>query len=186
MCAKSFQSCLTLCYSTDCSPPGSSVHEIFQARILEWVAMPSSRESSQPRDQTHVSCNGRRVLYCWATWEAPISLANSYQWAQWKRSSLAPFGINCDKKLTDRFSCRISLFLLFSELCPRSHPCLLLLFSSCSTQQPHSWLVPPGSTSWINHLHTHSCLRICFWEPSEATVPWWPPRVTNQPYKNVR
>ena len=49
------QSCLTLSGPMDCSPPGSSVSEIFQARILEWVAMPSSRESSQPRDQTQVS-----------------------------------------------------------------------------------------------------------------------------------
>ena len=40
----------------DCSPPGSSVCGILQARILEWVAMPSSRGSSQPRDGTHVSC----------------------------------------------------------------------------------------------------------------------------------
>ena len=39
-----------------CSPPGSSVHGIFQARILEWVAMPSSKGSSWPRDRTHVSC----------------------------------------------------------------------------------------------------------------------------------
>ena len=39
----------------DCSPPGSSVHGILQARILEWVAMPFSRGSSQPRDQTHIS-----------------------------------------------------------------------------------------------------------------------------------
>ena len=44
------QSCLTLCDPVDCSPPGSSVHGILQARILEWAAMPSSRESSQPRD----------------------------------------------------------------------------------------------------------------------------------------
>ena len=43
------QLCLTLCDPMDCSPPGSSVHGIFQERILEWVAMPSSRESSQPR-----------------------------------------------------------------------------------------------------------------------------------------
>ena len=50
------QACLTLCGPKDCSPPGSSVHGILQARILEWVAMPSSRESSQPRDQTRVSC----------------------------------------------------------------------------------------------------------------------------------
>ena len=41
--AKSLQSCLTLCNPMDCSPPGSSVHGILQARKLEWVAMPSSR-----------------------------------------------------------------------------------------------------------------------------------------------
>ena len=40
----------------DCSLSGSSVHEILQARILEWVAMPSSRGSARPKDQTHVSC----------------------------------------------------------------------------------------------------------------------------------
>jgi len=49
-CAKSLQLCLTLCNSMDCSPPGFSVHGILQARILEWVAVPSSRESSQSRD----------------------------------------------------------------------------------------------------------------------------------------
>ena len=57
----------------DCSPPGSSVHGIFQARILEWVAISFSRGSSQPWDGTHlsdVSCIGRQVLYTSATWEA--------------------------------------------------------------------------------------------------------------------
>ena len=48
--AKSLQSCLTLCDLMDYSLPGSSVHGILQARILKWVAMPSSRGSSQPRD----------------------------------------------------------------------------------------------------------------------------------------
>ena len=46
------QSCLTLCDPMDYSPPGSSIHGILQARTLEWVAVPSSRGSSQPRDQT--------------------------------------------------------------------------------------------------------------------------------------
>ena len=46
----------------DFSPPGSSVHGILQARILEWVAMPSSRGSSQPRDQTQVSCIASRFF----------------------------------------------------------------------------------------------------------------------------
>ena len=60
------QLCPTLCDPMDCNLPGSSVHGIPQARILEWVAMPSSRGSSQPRDQTLVSyvpCLGNQVLY---------------------------------------------------------------------------------------------------------------------------
>ena len=44
----------TLCYPVDHSPAGSTVHEILQATILEWVALPSSRRSSQPRDRTQV------------------------------------------------------------------------------------------------------------------------------------
>ena len=51
MSAKSLQLCLTVCDSMDYSLPGSSVHGILQATILEWVAMPSSRESSLPRDE---------------------------------------------------------------------------------------------------------------------------------------
>ena len=54
--AKSLQSYPTLCNPMNCSPPGSSVHGILQARILEWVAMPSFRGSSQRRDHTHISC----------------------------------------------------------------------------------------------------------------------------------
>ena len=54
--AKLLQSYPTLCDPMDWSPPGSSVHGIPQAKVLEWVAMPSSRKSSQPRDQTRISC----------------------------------------------------------------------------------------------------------------------------------
>ena len=50
------QLCLTLCDPMDCSPPDSSVCEILQARILEWVAIPFIRGSSQPRDRTQISC----------------------------------------------------------------------------------------------------------------------------------
>ena len=59
----------------DCSPLGSSVLGILQARILEWIAMSSSRGSSQHRDQTCISyvfCTGRWGLYHWATWKGPI------------------------------------------------------------------------------------------------------------------
>ena len=64
------QSCLTLCDPIDCNPPGSSVHGIFQARILEWGAISSSRGSSQPRDRTQVSCTvGRFFGGQWWAWE---------------------------------------------------------------------------------------------------------------------
>ena len=55
--------CLTLSNPMDCSLPGSSVHEILQARILEWAAISSFRRFSQPRDQTYVSYVGRQILY---------------------------------------------------------------------------------------------------------------------------
>ena len=64
--AKLLQSCPTLCNPIDGSPSGSDVPGILQARILEWVAMLSSRGSSQPRDGTYVSCDssiGRWILY---------------------------------------------------------------------------------------------------------------------------
>ena len=67
------QSCPTLCNPMACSPPGSSVHRILQARILEWVAISSFKGSSRPRNQTQVSsiiCIDRWILYHWVTWEA--------------------------------------------------------------------------------------------------------------------
>ena len=75
-CANSLQLFLTHCDLMDCSPPGSSVHGIFQARILEWVAMPSSRGSSQPKDQTlcsEVSYLGKQVLYYLHHLGSPVS-----------------------------------------------------------------------------------------------------------------
>ena len=70
---KSLQSCPTLCDPLDCSLPGPSIHGFLQTRTLEWVAMPSSRGSSRPRDRTrisHVSCVGRRFFTTLAIWEA--------------------------------------------------------------------------------------------------------------------
>ena len=65
------QSCLTFCDPMNCSLPGSSVHGIFQARILEWVAISFSRGSSQPRVQTWVSCIAGRFFTIWTTREGP-------------------------------------------------------------------------------------------------------------------
>ena len=71
------QLCPTLCHPVDYSSPGSSVHGILQARILEWVAISFSRGSSQPRDQTRVSCIAGRRFSLWATREAMADEAKS-------------------------------------------------------------------------------------------------------------
>ena len=73
----------------DCSPPGSSVHGILQTRILEWVAMPSSKGSSQPRDQTQVSASlAARFFTTSATWETHESESHSVM-----SDSLRPHGL---------------------------------------------------------------------------------------------
>ena len=64
------QSCLTLNNPMDCSLPGSSAHEILQARILEFVAISSFRGSSQSRNQTWISCTAGRFFTMWATGES--------------------------------------------------------------------------------------------------------------------
>ena len=73
------QSCLTLSDPRDCSPPGFSVADISQARIVEWVVISFSRGSSQPRDWNCVSCNSKWIFfffffYHWATCEATINI----------------------------------------------------------------------------------------------------------------
>ena len=65
------QSCPSLCDPMDCSQPGSSVHGIFQVRILEWAAISSPRGSSWPKGWICVSCIAGRFFYCW---EAPLTL----------------------------------------------------------------------------------------------------------------
>ena len=76
------QSHTTLCDRMNCNPADSSVHGIFQARILEWLAISYPRGSSWPRDQTwitcvSVSCIGRWILYHWNTWEGPYIYTNT-------------------------------------------------------------------------------------------------------------
>ena len=79
------QSCPTLHDPMDYSLPGSSVHGILQARILEWVAIPFSKGLSQPRDQTLISCIVGRFLTIWATKKVHNSLM---QWLKhWLKST---------------------------------------------------------------------------------------------------
>ena len=75
------QSCPALCNPMDCRLPGSSIHGISQARVLEWVAIFFSRGSSQPRDGTQVSCPAGRRFTTWAIREA--SRVNWLLFAEW-------------------------------------------------------------------------------------------------------
>ena len=70
--------CPTLCDPRDCSPPGFSVHEVSQARILEWVAISFFRGSSQSKDQTHISCTDRWILAAEPPGK-PISLSSIFR-----------------------------------------------------------------------------------------------------------
>ena len=81
------QSRSTLCSPMDYSPPGSSVHRVLKARILEWVSMTFSRGSSSPRDWTWVSCTAGSFFTMWATKEAS-GLVLVYAQVQW-----SPLGI---------------------------------------------------------------------------------------------
>ena len=90
--AKLLQSCPTLCDPMDGSLPGSSVHGIFQARILEWVAISFSRRSSQPRDQSclsSVSCIGRWDLHPQRHLESPYYITK----VKVKSDSVSPWAV---------------------------------------------------------------------------------------------
>ena len=75
------------CDPIDCSPPGSSVHRILQVKILEWVAIPLSRGTSQPKDWTQVSCIAGGFFTIWAMMEAQGYC--SLIWNNMKFSTLA-------------------------------------------------------------------------------------------------
>ena len=113
------QSCPTLCDPMDCSPPGSSVHGIFQAWILEWVAVSFSRGSSWPRDRTRVSCIVGRCFTIWATREThqkhrrvvvsfkrmPVEIF--YRWNLLPRSQLANYMHSWRQELPVQVWCTI-------------------------------------------------------------------------------
>ena len=91
----SLRACVLSCFSPirlfvtdslDCSPAGSYVHGILQARILKWVTLPSFRGSSQPRDQTHIS-----YVFCIGRWVTTSTTWKTQLWPQdWKRSVFTP------------------------------------------------------------------------------------------------
>ena len=91
------QSCSTLCDPMACSLPGSSVHEILQERVLEWIAISFSRGSSLPRDWTRVSCISctvKQILYCLSHQGSPLSPRHllKQRKSAWHQASVALMG----------------------------------------------------------------------------------------------
>ena len=133
--------CPTVYKPMDCSLPVSFPHRILQARTLEWVAIPFSRESSWPRDQTNISCIGRWVLYHWATRETPLRfLINGtlpsfplYQMGfvmRWEMPSMAGMACQACQALACEFLVKTILSSIFcwvvithhhAQACPRAY-----------------------------------------------------------------
>ena len=144
LCCYFLQSWAALCNPMDCSPPGSSVHGILQVRILEWVAMPSSRRSSQPRDRTqmsHVSCIGSRFFTTSSIWKAQFSSVHFSRSVV--SNSLWPHGLQYARP-----PCPSPTPGVYSNSCPLSrwcHPTIsssVILFSSHLQSFPASESFP--------------------------------------------
>ena len=120
----------------DQSPPGSSVHGILQARILEWVAMPSSRGPSRPRDQTHSSC-----LWRWQAGSFPLVSFGKPP---------APLGHFKNKREIELMYCGSSLVAVY----PPTNLVLLERLQGLRgfPASPHS-LLKPLDTNWMNKVH---------------------------------
>ena len=143
------QLCLTLCDPMDCSLPGSSIHWIFQARILEWVTIYFSRRSSQPRNWIQVSHIVGRRFTVWATSEVTLSLIRSHlflfafisfalgdvivRWVSGIQFFVTPWA--------SRLPCPSSP-IVSSNSCPLSQWCHPSLFSSCLQSFPASGSFP--------------------------------------------
>ena len=87
------QSCPTLCDPVGCSPPGSSVHRIFQAKILEWIAISFSKRSSRPRDQTWISGTAGKFFTIWATGKTSLLKYTFMPWHTFCILLWAPLGL---------------------------------------------------------------------------------------------
>ena len=126
------QSCPTLCDHMDCSLSGSSVHGVFQARVLEWIAISFSRWSSWPRNWTRVSCIAGRCFTVWATREthetsfknANLSMFPRKRFLQWlpvcrrRRKLFQAVKIACVKLWSwwHMYSAQVTFFIWIARL----------------------------------------------------------------------
>ena len=137
----------------DCTPPGFSVDGILQARILEWVAISSSRGSSWPRDQTCVSCVAGRFFGIWVTKEAPffnirLNIRQLYSFICFciQTPRIWSFGWS-KEKLTSGLPCTRVWFLVWEQsiCCRATKPVRHNYWSLCT-------LEPTGDNYWAHIL----------------------------------
>ena len=150
----------------DCSPPGSSLHGILQARILEWVAIPFFRESSQPRDWTWVSCIAGRFFTIWTIKEAPITKGTiNYQQPQipkvlflfpFYRGNWSPKHLSNLTKVTQLLNFKRQLFrCIHSVFDINLYCCCCLVVKLCLTLlQPHRLFSSVQSLSYVRLFAT--------------------------------
>ena len=156
--------CLTLCNPMGCSPPGSSVHKSLQARIVEWVARPFSRGSSQPRDWTWVSCTDRLILYHGATWNVQVLSRCLKIRNKWGLSFLASY---LCLHSTPTHSLLPSHFSALSHIQPPAQKAARSFFTCCTPARSPRWSTEPSSVkermggliSWLTSHRLHA-----FWE----------------------
>ena len=181
------QSCQTLCDSMDfviLSLPGSSVHRIFQSRILEWVVISSPRGCSRLRNQTHVSfpsCIGRWILYHCATWEA--QRMHSVQFSSVQSLSrvqlfVTPWITACQALLSITNSWSSLKLMSIESVChPAISSSVVVPFSSCPQSLPTSESFPMsqlfawgGQSTGASALASFLPKNTQGWSPSEWTV----------------
>ena len=135
------QSCLTIWDPVDCSPPDSSVHRILQARTLEWVAIPFSKGSSRPRNQTQVSRIAGGFFAVWASREITLYYIYSVQFSSVTQSCLA---LRSHESQHTRPPCPSPTPRVYPNPCPLirwCHPTIsssVIPFSSCLQSFPAS------------------------------------------------
>ena len=136
-----------LCNTMDCSPPVFSVHEILQAKILEWVAISFARGSSRYRDGAYVSCTGTWIPYHCATWEVRLIKLNKHVIIGTQEPLVLCSWVRCRKAWAQRW--RVEIWELtdmagpaLAFLCDYGwFLCLAWLLDCVSEELPHQFAV---------------------------------------------